>query len=121
MSGLIGAPMPGGVRGGSRARGRCTWGRCRRSRGRVDAGAHVAQNAPLTLAGRLHMPGDAGQNPLKSAGLAVDGLPPLGSVVRELGLSARKSLGQHFILDLNLTRRIARAAGPLQGKTVVEV
>jgi 16S rRNA (adenine1518-N6/adenine1519-N6)-dimethyltransferase len=41
-----------------------------------------------------------------------DGLPPLGSVVRELGLSARKSLGQHFILDLNLTRRIARAAGP---------
>ena len=50
-----------------------------------------------------------------------DGLPPLGSVVRELGLSARKSLGQHFILDLNLTRRIARAAGPLEGRTVVEV
>jgi 16S rRNA (adenine1518-N6/adenine1519-N6)-dimethyltransferase len=50
-----------------------------------------------------------------------DGLPPLGSVVRSLGLSARKSLGQHFILDLNLTRRIARAAGPLEGRTVVEV
>ena len=40
---------------------------------------------------------------------------------RSLGLSARKSLGQHFILDLNLTRRIARAAGPLEGRTVVEV
>jgi len=50
-----------------------------------------------------------------------DGLPPLGSVVRSLGLSARKSLGQHFILDLNLTRRIARAAGPLAGRTVIEV
>jgi 16S rRNA (adenine1518-N6/adenine1519-N6)-dimethyltransferase len=50
-----------------------------------------------------------------------DGLPPLGSVVRSLGLTARKSLGQHFILDLNLTRRIARAAGPLEGRTVVEV
>ena len=50
-----------------------------------------------------------------------DGLPPLGEVVRSPGLSARKSLGQNFILDLNLTRRIARAAGPLAGKTVVEV
>jgi 16S rRNA (adenine1518-N6/adenine1519-N6)-dimethyltransferase len=50
-----------------------------------------------------------------------DGLPPLGDVVRALQLSARKTLGQHFILDLNLTRRIARSAGPLVGKTVVEV
>ena len=50
-----------------------------------------------------------------------DGLPPLGEVMRTLQLSARKSLGQHFILDLNLTRRIARAAGPLAGKTVVEI
>jgi len=50
-----------------------------------------------------------------------DGLPTLGNVVRSLQLSARKSLGQHFILDLNLTRRIARAAGPLAGTTVVEV
>ena len=38
-----------------------------------------------------------------------------------LQLSAKKSLGQNFILDLNLTRRIARAAGPLEGATVVEV
>jgi 16S rRNA (adenine1518-N6/adenine1519-N6)-dimethyltransferase len=50
-----------------------------------------------------------------------DGLPPLGGVVRSLGLAAKKSLGQHFILDLNLTRRIARAAGPLAGHTVIEV
>jgi 16S rRNA (adenine1518-N6/adenine1519-N6)-dimethyltransferase len=57
----------------------------------------------------------------ESAGASPDGLPPLGSVIRGLGLTARKSLGQHFILDLNLTRRIARAAGPLEGRTVVEV
>ena len=50
-----------------------------------------------------------------------DGLPPLGEVIRDLGLSAKKSLGQNFILDLNLTRRIARAAGPLEGQTVIEV
>ena len=50
-----------------------------------------------------------------------DGLPPLREVIRELGLSAKKSLGQNFLLDFNLTRRIARAAGPLVGVHVVEV
>lgn len=50
-----------------------------------------------------------------------DGLPPLREVIRELGLSAKKSLGQNFLFDFNLTRRIARAAGPLEGVTVVEV
>lgn len=50
-----------------------------------------------------------------------DGLPPLREVIAALGLSARKSLGQNFILDLNLTRRIARAAGPLDGATVLEI
>ena len=50
-----------------------------------------------------------------------DGLPPLGEVIRSLALDARKSLGQNFILDLNLTRRIARAAGDLNGRTVVEI
>ncbi len=50
-----------------------------------------------------------------------DGLPPLREVIAELGLSARKTLGQNFILDFNLTRRIARAAGPLDGVTVIEV
>jgi 16S rRNA (adenine1518-N6/adenine1519-N6)-dimethyltransferase len=54
-------------------------------------------------------------------GASPDGLPPLREVIRDLGLAAKKSLGQNFILDLNLTRRIARAAGPLQGRCVVEV
>jgi 16S rRNA (adenine1518-N6/adenine1519-N6)-dimethyltransferase len=52
---------------------------------------------------------------------APDRLPPLRDVIRALGLSARKSLGQNFLLDFNLTRRIARAAGPLERVTVVEV
>ena len=52
---------------------------------------------------------------------APDGLPPLREVIRAAGLSAKKSLGQNFLLDLNLTRRIARSAGPLEGLTVVEV
>ena len=50
-----------------------------------------------------------------------DGLPPLRDIIRNLGLTARKSLGQNFLLDFNLTRRIARAAGPLEGATIVEV
>lgn len=52
---------------------------------------------------------------------AADGLPPLREVIRRHDLSAKKSLGQNFLLDLNLTGRIARAAGPLDGVTVVEV
>ncbi|MGE5511994.1 MAG: 16S rRNA (adenine(1518)-N(6)/adenine(1519)-N(6))-dimethyltransferase RsmA [Bacteroidota bacterium] len=56
-----------------------------------------------------------------TGGPSPDGLPPLRDVIRELGISAKKSLGQNFILDLNLTRRIARIAGPLDGKTIVEV
>jgi len=52
---------------------------------------------------------------------AIDDLPPLRDVIREHALSARKSLGQNFLLDLNLTARIARAAGPLEDATVVEV
>ena len=63
----------------------------------------------------------AGDPQLPSAGASPDGLPPLREVIREFGLAAKKSLGQNFILDLNLTRRIARAAGSLKGRTVVEV
>jgi 16S rRNA (adenine1518-N6/adenine1519-N6)-dimethyltransferase len=55
------------------------------------------------------------------AGASPDGLPPLRDVIAALGLRAKKSLGQNFLLDLNLTRRIARAAGPLEGRTLVEV
>lgn len=50
-----------------------------------------------------------------------DGLPPLRDVIRRYDLGARKSLGQNFLFDLNLTRRIARAAAPLSGHTIVEV
>ena len=51
----------------------------------------------------------------------IDDLPPLRDIIREHALSARKSLGQNFLLDLNLTARIARAAGPLEETTVIEV
>jgi 16S rRNA (adenine1518-N6/adenine1519-N6)-dimethyltransferase len=53
--------------------------------------------------------------------LAADGLPRLSEVVAAHGLNARKALGQNFLFDLNLTRKIARAAGPLAGVAVVEV
>jgi len=52
---------------------------------------------------------------------AVDDLPPLREVIRRHDLRAKKSLGQNFLLDLNLTARIARAAGPLEGVDVVEI
>lgn len=52
---------------------------------------------------------------------ALDGLPPLREVVARHGLEPRKALGQNFLYDLNLTGRIARAAGALDGVTVVEV
>ena len=52
---------------------------------------------------------------------ALAGLPPLRETIATHGLDARKRLGQHFLLDLNLTRRIARAAAPLSSGTVVEV
>lgn len=50
-----------------------------------------------------------------------DALPPLRDVIARYGLSAEKSLGQNFLLDLNLTGRIARCAGSLQGETVIEI
>lgn len=52
---------------------------------------------------------------------AADGLPPLREVIARHGLSARKALGQNFLLDMNLTARIARVGGSLAGVTVVEV
>jgi 16S rRNA (adenine1518-N6/adenine1519-N6)-dimethyltransferase len=51
----------------------------------------------------------------------VDDLPPLRDVIRRHELKPRKSLGQNFLLDLNLTARIARAGGALAGVTVVEI
>jgi 16S rRNA (adenine1518-N6/adenine1519-N6)-dimethyltransferase len=52
---------------------------------------------------------------------ALDELPPLREVIRRHGLTARKSLGQNFLLDLNLAARIARAAAPLEAVTVLEI
>ena len=51
----------------------------------------------------------------------IDKLPPLREVIAEHGLRAKKELGQNFLLDLNLTSRIARVAGPLEGVRVIEV
>jgi 16S rRNA (adenine1518-N6/adenine1519-N6)-dimethyltransferase len=51
----------------------------------------------------------------------IDDLPPLREVVRKHGRLAKKSLGQNFLFDLNLTSRVARAAGSLDGVAVVEV
>ena len=51
----------------------------------------------------------------------IDDLPPLREVIAEHGLNAKKSLGQNFLLDLNVTARIARAAGPLKDATVLEI
>ena len=48
-------------------------------------------------------------------------LPPLRESRAAAGLGARKSFGQHFLLDLNITRKIARLAGPLEGERVVEI
>jgi 16S rRNA (adenine1518-N6/adenine1519-N6)-dimethyltransferase len=53
--------------------------------------------------------------------MQIDDLPPLREVIATHGLAARKALGQNFLLDLNLTARIARASGALAGVHVVEV
>jgi len=51
----------------------------------------------------------------------IDALPPLREVIAKHDLAAKKSLGQNFLFDLNLTSRIARTSGPLEGMTVIEV
>lgn len=51
----------------------------------------------------------------------IDDLPPLRDVVAAHGLEPKKSLGQNFLFDLNLTAKIARSSGPLEGVTVIEV
>ena len=51
----------------------------------------------------------------------IDGLPPLRAVIAAHDLQAKKALGQNFLLDLNLTARIARAAGDLTRSDVIEV
>ena len=53
--------------------------------------------------------------------MALEDLPPLREVIARHGLSARKALGQNFLLDLNLTSKIARSAGDLTGSDVLEI
>lgn len=53
--------------------------------------------------------------------MAIDSLPPLRAVIAEHGLSAKKALGQNFLLDLNLTAKIARQAGDLAGSDILEI
>ncbi|MGC2412553.1 MAG: 16S rRNA (adenine(1518)-N(6)/adenine(1519)-N(6))-dimethyltransferase RsmA [Stellaceae bacterium] len=48
-------------------------------------------------------------------------MPPLREIIARHGIAAKRSLGQNFILDLNLTGRIARAAGPLNDATIIEI
>ena len=55
---------------------------------------------------------------LNKTNAAIEALPPLAAMVRALDMRARKSLGQNFLFDLNLTRRIARSAGTLTGTTI---
>ncbi len=59
--------------------------------------------------------------PIHSQQKGLRSLPPLREVIARHGLTAKKSLGQNFVLDLNVTRRIARAAGPFDGVDVVEI
>ncbi len=53
--------------------------------------------------------------------MSIDGLPPLRDVIGRFDLAPKKTLGQNFILDLNLTAKIARAAGDLSDEIVVEI
>ena len=53
--------------------------------------------------------------------MQIDDLPPLRDVIATHGLAAKKSLGQNFLLDLNLTSKIARLAGDISGHDVLEV
>ncbi|MGB3643632.1 MAG: 16S rRNA (adenine(1518)-N(6)/adenine(1519)-N(6))-dimethyltransferase RsmA [Mesorhizobium sp.] len=53
--------------------------------------------------------------------MSIDGLPPLREIIERHGLQAKKALGQNFLLDLNLTGKIARTAGDLSQATVIEV
>ena len=59
--------------------------------------------------------------PLLSAVSDIDSLPPLRDIIGDFDLNAKKSLGQNFLLDLNITSKIVRHAGDLSGKTVFEI
>lgn len=81
--------------------------------------ATVAPLAPAAPRGRAPVVSGA---PWKAGRMAaIDGLPPLREVIARHGLAAKKALGQNFLLDLNLTAKIARSAGDLTQSDVLEV
>src|SRR5690606_21030988 len=104
-------------------------GRCLHPRGLRPAGGRhqprPRRGAPdAREAGGAGPPADARPAPLgqrRDPRLTAASLPPLPEVVRQHGLMAAKGLGQHFLLDLNLTRRVARQAGDLAGQDVIEI
>ena len=67
------------------------------------------------------MQSEQGFQDIMNTATSIDGLPPLRDVIERHGLQAKKALGQNFLLDLNLTGKVARAAGDLTGVTVIEV
>jgi 16S rRNA (adenine1518-N6/adenine1519-N6)-dimethyltransferase len=84
---------------------------------RLSPGRRIFISACDEMAGlaRLQPDSKRGEDPSQA------GLPPLREVIARYGIAARRRLGQNFILDLNLTRRIARAAGGLDQGSVVEI
>ena len=94
---------------------------------RSGAEARVSKDDPAVPPGSarsgpsFEAPSGRPRTAIREGALASDGLLPLRDVVAAHGLNARKALGQNFLFDLNLTRKIARAAGPLAGVAVVEV
>ena len=76
---------------------------------------------PSSLLAALRLAARLGERPSERSRRLSDGLPPLRDVVARHGLAPKKALGQNFLFDLNLTGRIARAAGDLTQATVIEV
>ena len=75
---------------------------------------------PARQPDRRHPPGRRRWPTPRRRRLMTD-LPSLREALEAHGLSAKKSFGQHFLLDLNVTRKIARLAGPFEGRAVIEV
>ena len=88
---------------------------------RSGAEARVSKGEPSVAPGSarsgpsFEAPSGRPRTTIRGEDLAADGLPRLSHVVAAHGLDPRKALGQNFLFDLNLTRKIARAAGPLAG------
>ena len=91
------------------------------ARPRVSKDAPERGTAPPLTGSSFEAPSGRPRTAIPGEALAADGLPPLRDVVAAHGLEPRKALSQNFLFDLNLTRKIARAAGPLPGVAVVEV